>query len=170
MLLGEKETEGRDKNGWIVIVAPHPDDELIGTYEVITKAEKPITIIYSRTTETKRRDEVKKLREYADIKQYIFQETVPLPLVNKSNLFYFPDPYFEIHPLHRYWGAIGESMARAGYDVIFYSTLMNCPYIHEVDEPERKEELLNKVYSSQSDLWRFEKKYVLFEGYCKWVF
>jgi hypothetical protein len=47
---------------------------------------------------------------------------------------------------------------------------MTAPYIKEVEKPEEKEELLNKVYPDQKDLWKYEKKYVLFEGYCKWIF
>jgi hypothetical protein len=56
-----------------------------------------------------------------------------------------------------------------GLEVIFYSTNMLAPYIHEVKEPDKKEEILTKVYPSQRSLWEFEKKYVIFEGRVKWL-
>ena len=65
---------------------------------------------------------------------------------------------------------MGESMARQGLDVLFYTTQMNVPYIREVQDSGAKKVLLNSVYFGQSSLWEYEHKYFLFEGYCKWIF
>jgi len=165
----KKEIEAQDEAG-VVIIAPHPDDEIIGCYEIITNKELSSAVIYSDKTNGKRREEAITVREYTNIKLQMFQQSIPPSLLKSTNTFYFPDPIYEIHPMHRQWGLIGESMARGGFNVIFYTTTMTAPYIHEIDEPEKKEELLNKVYKSQSDLWKYEKKYVLFEGRCKWLF
>lgn len=153
----------------VIIVAPHADDEIIGCYEVLTTSSRPI-IIYSGDMDADRRDRVLNLKEFIDCKLQLFQMTVPQTFLSKENKYYLPDPHFEHHPKHREWGFLGETMARNGFDVIFYSTNMNAPYIHEVKYPDRKEKLLNDAYPDQSDLWKYEKKYVLFEGYCKWVF
>jgi len=150
-----------------IIVAPHPDDEIIGCFEAMRDNS---IIIYDGDTPKERREEALKLRRhYPQIKQ-MFQKAVPSHLKQGINLFYFPDPTFENHPLHRYWGAIGEQMAREGFNVIFYNTTMTAPYIHETKTPNKKEAILNEVYDSQKSLWRYEKKYILFEGYCKWIF
>ena len=151
-----------------VIIAPHPDDEIIGCYQVLVK-EKPI-IIYDGGTDPQRRDETKKLREYTDIKVQLFQKSIPPNFLNVQTKFFFPDPIYETHPLHRQWGSIGEEIARRGLNVIFYTTNMTAPYIHETENMAAKEALLNTVYPSQADLWKYEKKYVLFEGYCQWYF
>ena len=90
--------------------------------------------------------------------------------MKKENTFYFPDPIFETHPCHRAHGAVGESFARGGFDVVFYTTNMTAPYVHEVKNPTLKDAKLSKCYPSQKDLWKYEKKYILFEGYCKWIF
>lgn len=151
-----------------VIIAPHPDDEIIGCYKYLTQTN-PI-IIYDGDTDIERRNETQKLRDHAEIKVQLFLMSIPPNLLNKDTIFYFPDPVYELHPLHRKWGAIGEQYAREGHNVLFYNTNMNAPYIHEVDNSKAKEALLNTVYPSQSDLWKYEKKYVLFEGYNQWLF
>jgi len=153
----------------VVIVAPHPDDEIIGCYEVLTNIKKPI-IIYSGDIVPDRREKVLKLKEYIDCKLQLFQMTIPQTFLSKENVFYLPDPIYETHPKHREWGFLGESMVRNGFNVIFYNTNMLAPYIHECKVPDKKEALLNKVYPDQKSLWEYEKKYVLFEGYCKWIF
>jgi len=151
-----------------IIVAPHPDDEIIGNYEILIST-KPM-IIYDADTFKKRRDIALKLKEHTDISVQLFHKNIPQPFLNKENTIYIPDPIYELHPLHRYWGNIGEQLARDGYDIVFYTTNMNAPYIHEVKKSSEKEELLNKVYPDQSDLWKYDKKYILFEGRTKWIF
>lgn len=158
-----------EKNKDTVIVAPHPDDEIIGCYEILTSVSRPI-VIYSGDTDADRRETVLKLKDHVDCKLQLFLTTIPQTFLNENTTYYIPDPINEIHPKHREWGFLGESLARNGFDVVFYSTLMNAPYIHECKDSAAKEELLSKVYPDQKSLWEYEKKYVLFEGYCKWLF
>jgi len=153
-----------------IIIAPHPDDEIIGCYEELVKKDRPPIIIYGPETEQKRREEALKLKEFTDIKVQLFQASVPPNLLIAENSFMFPDPVYEIHPLHRQYGIIGESMARQGLDVTFYTTQMNAPYIRETKDSGAKKSLLNSVYFGQSSLWEYDHKYFLFEGYCKWLF
>jgi hypothetical protein len=155
--------------GESIIVAPHPDDEIIGCYEILKK-EKCI-IIYSGETELKRREEAMKLKEYCEsVSIQLFLNNIPPSMLKKENTFYFPNPETEIHPLHRQYGNMGEMLARSGENVTFYTTTMNVPWIHEVKDWEEKEKLLNNVYPSQKSLWEWEKKYILFEGKIKWIF
>lgn len=153
----------------IIIVAPHPDDEIIGCYEILKLVKKPV-IIYGGETDSDRRAEVKNVKKLFDIKVQMFQNSIPPNLLQKENTFYFPDPSYENHPLHRAYGFQGESVARAGFNVIFYNTLMNAPYIHEVSDPKDKKMFLESCYPSQADLWAYDHKYFLFEGYSKWIF
>jgi len=150
-----------------IIVAPHPDDEIIGCFEQVNDN---VIIIYDGDTTKERREEPLKLRKHFPQIKQMFQKNIPPTLKSKIHIFYFPDPVYEIHPLHRYWGQIGEQMAREGYFVVFYNTTMTAPYIHEVNNPNKKEAILNEVYESQKSLWTMDHRYFLFEGYCKWMF
>jgi len=151
-----------------VIIAPHMDDEIIGAYEyLITK--NPI-ILYTEDASKERQEEALKLKDFVQIKAQMFLRNIPNQLLSFDNIFLVPDPYFESHPAHRSQGFIGEQLARKGHNVIFYTTNMTAPYIKEVYDPKGKEDLLNKIYPSQKFLWEYEKKYVIFEGKCKWIF
>lgn len=156
-----------------VIVAPHPDDEIIGCYKVLMESKKCM-IIYDGETLPDRREEVTKLKDSFSTYGFgqLFLKSIPSNLMTPENVFYFPDPIYETHPLHRQWGNLGESLARTKMNVIFYTINKLTPYISELNslQIKEKEELLNKVYPSQKSLWEYEKKYILFEGYCKWIF
>jgi len=150
-----------------VIISPHCDDEVIGNFEILSNNK--CIVIYTEETTPERKQEALKLKDYFNVSAQVFLKSIPPTFINKNTILYMPDPYFEVHPSHRLIGYEGERILRDGYEVIFYSINMNAPYIREVKEPNKKEDILNKVYPSQSDLWKFEKKYILFEGRCKWI-
>ncbi len=150
-----------------IIIAPHVDDEVIGCYSILKKEK--CQIIYTNTPNEIRLNEANNLKNYLNVNQ-LFCDNIPSIHLSKSKTYYIPHPIYEIHPEHRKWGAIGENMARDGYNVIFYSTNMNAPFIREEQYANDKKILLDKVYKSQSDLWKYDHKYFLFCGFCKWIF
>jgi len=150
-----------------IIIAPHCDDEIIGCFEILNKNT---IVVYTEPADQKRRDEAAKLlKDHQLVKGQLFFKDIPSTIMSPKNIFYFPDPAYEIHPAHRKWGSVGEAMLRSGFDVIFYSIQMNAPYIHETKEPGEKKRLLDLVYPSQINLWLNDAKYYLFEGRCKWI-
>jgi len=122
-----------------IIFAPHRDDEVIGTYEVLVEDSKAIVI-------------------FGDV----------LGEWEFSDILYFPDPIYETHPDHRLMGAQGETLLRAGYNVIFYSINMRAPYIHKAQDPDGKRRMLEEKYPEKRSLWEFDHRYFLFEGYVQW--
>ena len=159
------------KKAEVIIIAPHPDDEIIGCYSILTNKDLSPIIIYTENISNERREEALKLKDFIpNIKVQLFQKTIPGHLLNPNNTYYFPDPTYEFHPAHRMSGAIGETFLREmKYNIIFYNVNMQAPYIFEVKNKDEKKKLLDDVYSSQSDLWKNDAKYYLFEGYCKWL-
>lgn len=152
-----------------VIFAPHFDDEIIGCYEILMNPLiKPI-IVYFQDDEERKQESLNLKKFIERVQVQLFQKSIPSVVIDPKNILYFPDHTYETHPDHRKWGAIGEDLSRQGFNVIFYSTNMNAPYIHEVKEFKQKRHLLEKVYPSQKSLWKFENKYFLFEGRCKWI-
>lgn len=153
----------------IIIISPHCDDEIIGTYnELITY--KNIIIIYPDYKTEERQKESQNLRKYlTDVNlTQLYTQDIPPVFLNKDFLYFFPDVN-DIHPSHRYWASIGEKLCRDKYEVVFYTTNMNVPWIYEVKESDKKKLMLDSVYTSQRDLWKYDYKYFLFEGKNKWL-
>ena len=147
----------------VVIIAPHADDEIIGCHSILDSM-KNITVLFP-TIFGLHQAEVSK--EFGNFETGLFKSDLE---VKTEETYFFPDPYFELHPAHRRLGAIGEKWAREGYDVVFYSTNMNAPYIHEVENWSLKKHILDVCYPDKADLWKYDHKYFLFEGHCKWIF
>jgi hypothetical protein len=158
-----------NKKSDIIIIAPHYDDEIIGCWEVISNPIiKPI-VIYMQDDEERKKESLKLKTHIENIQVQLFQKSIPNMFLNPNNVLYFPDPIFEFHPDHRKWGAEGEKLLRQGLNVVFYNVNMQAPYIHEVKDIKGKKRLLEKVYPSQKSLWKYEYKYFLWEGYCRWI-
>lgn len=144
-----------------IIIAPHADDEIIGCYELLSlglvaKVLFPTTIAMEEGNDSS--------------EHFMFGRQILDEFVFSANYTYlFPDPTYELHPEHRKIGALGEQLLRVGQSVIFYSTNMNAPYIHEVRQPALKRKCLEELYPTKCTLWYYEHKYFLFEGYNKWI-
>jgi hypothetical protein len=153
-----------------IIIAPHADDEIIGCYDILRSTEDVI-VIYNEDMTKKRKNETKRLTEFfSNVKAQLFLHQIPQHLINEDTIIHCPDPIYELHPLHRLQGNIGEQLLRyTGANVMFYSTNMNAPYIYEIDNPNEKEKILNNIYYSQKQLWKYDHKYFLFEGHCQWI-
>ena len=145
-----------------VIIAPHADDEIIGCYELLKKGLSKHVFFGSE----KAREEAVISSELFGFSIHLFDE---MP-TSSSWIYVFPDPTYELHPDHRSYGSFGEDILRKyGYEVLFYSTNMNAPYIHEIPQPELKRRDLERCYSKKNSLWLYDHKYFLFEGYTKWI-
>jgi len=169
-LNGEKKEEKPGPQFETIIVAPHPDDEIIGCFELLNDNSISPIVIYTSDVDNERRAEAAELRNHTNVKIQLFLNTIPSKFLHPTNMFYFPHPIYETHPDHRLQGIGGEQLARAGYDVTFYITEMNAPFKFECSQSERKKILLDTCYHKQSSLWKYEHKYFLFSGYDKWVF
>ena len=146
------------------IFSPHCDDELIGCSEIL---DSVFSIYYFDYNEDRFKESFK-LCSDLDIR---FQFATIKELINCKDLFnnqviYAPDPFTEVHPLHKAVGAYAYLLhhTRQCAKVIFYSTNMCQSWIHEVQDPENKKNLLNRYYNSQKSLWEQDYKYFLFEG------
>lgn len=153
-----------------IIMAPHADDELIGCFTLLDQGTVHMVLVAG--------EKVRK-EMYACADHYNFQ----IKLVDERNVYnfavyarelggniYFPDPIYEWHPEHRFWGTQGEKVMRGGQDnVCFYSVQMAAPYIRESLDPDKKRQKLDVLYMQKKDLWKYDHKYFLFEGQYKWL-
>ena len=132
-----------------IIVAPHPDDEVIGCYELLMDETIKPLIIYTADVDNERKAEAAELMKHCKLRGQLFLNTIPAKFLHPTNSFYFPHPIYETHPEHRIQGIGGEQLARAGYDVTFYITEMSAPFKAECKDPEKKKLLLDTCYHKQ---------------------
>lgn len=165
-----------------VIVAPHADDEVIGCWEILAGVRgrltgEQVTIIHTVTPQTK--------AEYAAFSIWfpwvVVVNTSGMGLddlakaalwlrgsAHEGETWYFPDPFYEDHPMHRFWGALGANLQRTNeankVQVAFYTTNMRAPYLRELLTPDAKRRVLDECYPEKRSLWAHDYRYFLFEG------
>lgn len=154
-----------------ILIAPHGDDEIIGCYQLLCRArahQEIVKVFYPMGV--------------GSWEQYTCTSFNLIPVTDVIGLhagmspvpdicLHAPDPHFETHPEHRHWGMYAERLFRDGNvgALCFYSTIMNAPYIFEVSEPQKKRQALDDCYPSKSSLWKYDHKFFLFEGSCRWM-
>lgn len=157
-----------------LIIAPHGDDEIIGCYNLLRQHPNDITIAYAAEE-----DGCDRTHDYFRIaSRPIYLERSIQPVLDgplsliKPIWVVAPDPYFEIHPEHRYWGMQAETLCRENVvqGCLFYSTIMRTPYIYQVYDPHKKRDALDFCYTEKAQLWEYDHRYWLFEGMCQWHF
>jgi len=158
-----------------VIIAPHADDEIIGCYSILNSGE--VNTVAFPFQNKLAFNEVAFCQEMFDFTVNgftSFEEILNLAkrARMKKGLIFFPDPTYELHPTHRIIGAMGERLVKVNHfdNVVFYTTNMNAPYVQEVSKKEvgNKHRTLNDCYPEKASLWKYDHKYFLFEGYCRY--
>jgi len=160
----------------IIIVSPHPDDAIIGAYQILMKKASEIDIFYLESDfgcET----EVNCLQQKTNVGAHHFEDRSLLRDALRSSVgeishIIAPDPYWDTHLEHRLCGAIAIDVALVfGINLIQYSTRMNAPYVRplEASVAEKKKDLLNFVHPSQESLWKYDYRFWLFEGNIQWI-
>lgn len=146
-----------------IIIAPHPDDELIGCSSSLIN-NKIHGVVYVERISSVRMSEAKLLCNMYDLWYKFLDGDIKLLLeMVHRNTYYIPSPE-DNHPLHK---LVYYLMFREYKHLVVYSTQMRDYFVREVENPLHKKSLLDKYYPSQKSLWEFDHKYFLFEGCAK---
>lgn len=161
-----------------IIFAPHPDDEIIGCWQLLV-SEQPILVVYGGGVSAKRREEMEGLGDlWPWVEQRVtkdgFTSHAVYVFIGETEgdvICWAPDSHWEQHPAHKDMGARVQGACRIlGVRFGTYSTNMNVPYLQElsIQEQVQKRNALNMVYPSQRSLWENDHRYFLFEGRAEW--
>jgi len=161
------------------ILAPHPDDEVIGCYDILSQYNpEDIEIVYFNTS-TITNDRYNRIRDFciyygfkhgSIIGNIIESLSKYMSRLDSSDVLHAPDPFHELHPFHKKIGSIvyyGRNNCEM--NTCFYSTNMNAPYTYEVKTPASKKLMMDEFYDDQRSLWEYDHKYFLFEGHVRYL-
>lgn len=141
----------------IVVIAPHPDDELIGCFTLLRRgAVKYVYFLDVDTMEFERSAEEFKFKVVTDFSE----------VLNEVDVILVPDPC-ERHPLHKEAYVFGRKLAIKHNKMLgLYSTEMTASYVDLLPKQIalEKRAYLDLIYPSKADMWRYEHKYWLYEG------
>lgn len=156
-----------------IIIAPHADDEIIGCFQILDMREVALVVFPEYNEDALLEVQVSKnsfkfkVNSFSSFKNLMAFANVAKEL---AGFIFFPDPVYETHPDHRIIGAFGERLVKEKHydNVVFYTTNMNAPYMQEVLSSSKKEIALSSCYPDKESLWKYDHKYFLFEGYCRY--
>lgn len=146
----------------VIVISPHPDDELIGVFSLIKRGliDK---VIYLDVTPIRHRHARQAGRELGFSVEVIkFKNLYTFLEKNPSHIYLVPDAT-DRHPLHK---AVNSAAKFSGCKLGYYSVDMVASFIRELSEKQKEEKrkTLNKFYPDQRPLWDNDWKYFLFEG------
>lgn len=151
-----------------IIFAPHGDDEIIGCYEILCRQEvKHVVFPINNQAAVKEAQNSSRIFGFTtqlckDVEELWRFGGMAAEL---GGLVFLPDPVYEYHPEHKKWGGLGRFL---GNNVVYYTTNMNAPYMHEARYPKEKKDALDVCYPDKKSLWEYDHKYFLFEGHSTW--
>ena len=144
-----------------IIIAPHPDDELIGCFTLF-KRHLVKKVIYIESSGVREREAENFCSDNNVTRTFLKKPKDILNLIEEKDCIYMVPSINDHHPLHKIINAFVKSKFRHG----LYSIDMNTEFIKELHPVLQKEkrEWLNKYFPSQKSLWENDWKYFLFEG------
>ena len=150
-----------------VIIAPHPDDELIGCFSLLEN--KQVSMVVYFDSELARMMEAQKVcAHYGCVMQTLESRLGAFcdmldDLSSTGRWVFVPTP--EGHSLHNwvYYSAL-LTIPRGRLGV--YSVYMTDPFAQGLPQgvARQKKDKLNEFYPSQESLWKYDYKYWLREG------
>uniref|UniRef100_A0A7C3WMV8 PIG-L family deacetylase n=1 Tax=Dictyoglomus turgidum TaxID=513050 RepID=A0A7C3WMV8_9BACT len=146
-----------------VIIAPHPDDELIGCFTLFQK--RLVKKVYYILSDLKRRVNAEILgKEWGFSTEFLtFDEFFKKKLVFQFDEICLVPDILDRHPLHKAVSVISKAK---NYPLGYYTTEMNTGYVRELTKKDQKlkKKMLDKYYPTEKSLWQYDWKYFLFEG------
>lgn len=164
-----------------IIFAPHPDDEVIGCFELFQLPTNICVVLSPDICKSRMEESL----HYSKINGHVLtvmntSDTciTPFELIKlfdgikliqprfntkpDQTIFWFPDPA-ETPLLHKKMSSYMVFVKNI-VNIGVYSTTMTTSYTRECSDPEKKKATLNRFFKSQQSLWKYEHKYFLYEG------
>jgi hypothetical protein len=145
-----------------VVVAPHPDDELIGCYHLFRKklVKKVLYYNLNRMSKARQKEAVNFCKDMGV--EYNILTDSSISELSKTETYLIPFST-DHHPEHKW---IHSLFKHHFTNIGFYSIDMNNDFVRELDEKDKtaKKRMLDTYFPSQKSLWKSDWKYWMFEG------
>jgi len=155
----------------VLIISPHNDDALIGCFLYLTNRIKFFEISFNKSTnyiffgsEELEGERYEEAMRFAKDFNLIVADLEFNLITSEFDLVLAPSPESS-HYYHKYFAY--KSLDIKAKHRIFYSTDMTEWWVRPLpnDLRELKKDLLDKYFVYEKDLWRYDGRYYIFEGY-----